>query len=208
MDGTLAGRRFTDYKSIRMDLNWNQEDSMGRPPTIDRDRVLDIAEGIVLKAGTSGLTMDAVAKAAGVSKGGVQSRFGGKDDLIAAMIERWGREYDAQITAAVGPDPTPVEAVRGHVEATMAMDADSYARAAGMMAALIEAKQHIDKTKIWYEERFGGLDPCSEEGRRAKLVFLATEGAFLLRSFGFMDFPEEEWSSLRDDLRALLDGGR
>ncbi|SMH47932.1 TetR/AcrR family transcriptional regulator [Azospirillum agricola] len=180
---------------------------MGRPPTIDRDRVLDIAEGIVLKAGTSGLTMDAVAKAAGVSKGGVQSRFGTKDDLIAAMIERWGREYDAQITALAGPSPSPVEAVRGHVEATMAMDAESHARAAGMMAALIEAKQHIDNTRAWYGERFGGLDPRSEEGRRARLAFLAAEGAFLLRAFGFMDFPDEEWGSLRHDLRALLDGG-
>jgi len=180
---------------------------VGRLPTIDRNRVLDIAESLVLTAGTSGLTMDAVAKAAGVSKGGVQSRFGSKDELIAAMIERWACEYDAQITAAVGPTPTPVEAVRGHVEATMAMDADGHARAAGMMAALIEAKRHIDSTKAWYEERFGGLDPCSTEGRRARIALLATEGAFLLRAFGFMDFRDEDWSGLGRDLRALLDEG-
>ena len=178
---------------------------MGRPSTIDRDKVLDIAEGLLLKGGTGALTIDAVAKTAGISKGGVQSRFGTKDDLIAAMIERWGREYDAQVTAAVGADPSPLEAVRGHVEATMDMDSESYARAAGMMAALIEAKDHIAKSKDWYAERFGGLDMGSEQGRRARVALLATEGAFILRAFGFMEFSEAEWRRVHKDLHALLD---
>jgi AcrR family transcriptional regulator len=179
---------------------------MGRPPTIDRDRVLDLAESLLLKGGTGALTIDAIAKAAGVSKGGIQSRFGTKDDLIGAMIERWAREYDAQVTAVVGPDPTPVKAVRGHLEATMNMDAESYARAAGMMAALIEAKEHVAQLRAWYEERFGSLDPRSADARRARMALLATEGAFILRTYGFMDFGEDEWASIHQDLRALLDG--
>lgn len=179
---------------------------MGRPPTIDRDKVLDLAEGLLLNGGTGALTIDAVAKAAGVSKGGIQSRFGTKDELIGAMIERWGREYDAQVTAAVGPDPTPVNAVRGHVQATMDMDAESYARAAGMMAALIEARVHVAKLRTWYEERFGGLDRRSAEARRARMALLATEGAFILRAYGFMEFSKEDWADVQEDLRALLDG--
>lgn len=181
---------------------------MGRRPTIDRDEVLDIAESILLTAGTAGLTIDAVAKAAGISKGGVQSCFGTKNELIAAMMERWTQGYDAQVTAAVGPAPGPVETVRGHVQATMEMDEESNARAAGMMAALIEASEHIASTRSWYRDRFGGLDLQSEEGRRARLVFLATEGAFILRAFGFIQPGEEEWRTLNEDLRALLDGKR
>lgn len=179
---------------------------MGRPPTIDRDKVLDLAEDILLKAGTGALTIDAVAKAAGVSKGGIQSRFGTKDELIGAMIERWGREYDAQITAAIGPNPTAVEVVEGHVELTMAMDAAEYARAAGIMAALIEAKHHRAECRAWYAERFGSLDLQSREERRAKMALLATEGAFILRAFGLMEFSDDEWSGVQDGLRALLDG--
>ncbi|OJH36906.1 TetR/AcrR family transcriptional regulator [Cystobacter ferrugineus] len=179
---------------------------MGRRPAIDRDKVLDIAESILLTAGTASLTIDAVAKAAGISKGGVQSCFGTKNELIAAMMERWAREYDAQVMAAVGPSPGPVEAVRGHVHATMEMDEESNARAAGMMAALIEASEHIASTRAWYRDRFGGLDLQSEEGRRARLAFLATEGAFMLRAFGFIRPSEEEWRGLNEDLLALLNG--
>lgn len=43
---------------------------MGRQRSIDRDKVLDIAEEIVATQGAAGLTIDAVAKAMGISKGG------------------------------------------------------------------------------------------------------------------------------------------
>lgn len=63
---------------------------MGRQRTIDRDKVLDAAENIVLNQGAAALTIDAVAKSMGISKGGVQYCFGNKDALIDAMFERWG----------------------------------------------------------------------------------------------------------------------
>lgn len=63
---------------------------MGRQRSIDRDKVLDTAEEIVATQGAAGLTIDAVAKAMGISKGGVQYCFGSKDALIDAMFDRWG----------------------------------------------------------------------------------------------------------------------
>ncbi|EFH10518.1 TetR/AcrR family transcriptional regulator [Pseudoroseomonas cervicalis] len=179
---------------------------MGRPPTIDRDRVLDLAEQILLKDGTGALTIDAVAKAAGVSKGGIQSRLGTKDDLIKAMLERWTGEYEAQMSAMIGPDPGPMAVARGHIEITMATDATERARAAAFMATLINSTRHRAECRSWYAELFGGLDPHSIEGRRARMALLATEGAFLLRTFGLMEFSDDEWADLQEGLRALLNG--
>jgi AcrR family transcriptional regulator len=45
---------------------------MGRKPTITRDGLLDVAEELVREQGGSALTIGALAKAAGISKGGVQ----------------------------------------------------------------------------------------------------------------------------------------
>jgi AcrR family transcriptional regulator len=59
---------------------------MGRRQTIDREKVLAVAEDIVGQRGAAALTIDAVAKAAGITKGGVQSAFGTKEALIAAML--------------------------------------------------------------------------------------------------------------------------
>ncbi|MBW6401333.1 TetR/AcrR family transcriptional regulator [Roseomonas sp. HJA6] len=179
---------------------------MGRGPAIDRERVLGLAEDILLRDGPRGLTIEALAKAAGVSKGGIQSSFGTKNDLIAALMDRWQAEYDAQVVPLVGASPGPVEAVRGHVRATIDLTDDVYTRAAGMMAALIETEQHVAALRDWYRGRFGGLDLTTPEGRRARLALLAAEGAYMYRAFGLMTFTPEEWQSLGQDLDALLAG--
>ncbi len=178
---------------------------MGRPPTIDRDEVLDLAEDILLKGGTGALTIDALAKAAGVSKGGIQSRFGTKNDLIASLMRRCEEEYEAEIRTIIGEAPTPVEAVRGHIRMTQNADTKSEARAASMMAALIEEREHLMTANCWYQSRFGRLDTRTSEGRRARLAFYAVEGAFILRTFGFATQADEDWEATMADILALLD---
>ena len=179
---------------------------MGRNPTIDRDRGLDLAEAILLRSGTGALTIEALAKAAGVSKGGIQSRFGTKNALISALMTRWVAEYETEAEALTGEHPTAVEAVHGHVIITQKIDGGSTARAAGMMATLIEEREHLVAANRWYQARFGGLDTDTNEGRRARLALYAIEGAFILRSFGFVRRDEKDWHTTMGDIRALLDG--
>ncbi|MBN9291384.1 MAG: helix-turn-helix transcriptional regulator, partial [Hyphomicrobium denitrificans] len=61
---------------------------MGRKPTITREGLLEIAEGLVRGEGAAALTIDALARAAGISKGGVQYSFSSKDDLVRALVDR------------------------------------------------------------------------------------------------------------------------
>lgn len=60
---------------------------MPRPP-LARERVLDAYVQILIADGECAATLDAVARAAGVSKGGLLYHFASKDDLAAALIER------------------------------------------------------------------------------------------------------------------------
>ncbi|KAF7597988.1 MAG: TetR family transcriptional regulator [Candidatus Dactylopiibacterium carminicum] len=177
---------------------------MGRNKTIDRDAVLDVAESIVRQAGAAGLTIDAVARAAGISKGGVQSCFGSKDALIDAMFGRWEQSYQSYFQPIVGDDPQPVTRVRAHVEATHRSDAISNAKAAGLMAALIQSPEHLTGTRDWYRQRIAGLDIRQEADRRALLAFFATEGAFMLRFFGLMDFEPSQWEAAFVDIERLF----
>src|SRR5690606_31627342 len=68
------------YKYVRIEIK--EVTMAGRPRTIDRDKVLDAAEAVVMRAGAAGLTIDAVAREAGITKGGVQYAFGSKENLI------------------------------------------------------------------------------------------------------------------------------
>lgn len=177
---------------------------MGRQRSIDRDKVLDMAEEIVANQGAAGLTIDSVAKAMGISKGGVQYCFGSKDALIDAMFERWGKAYDTVFDAIAGENPSAATAVQAHMQATRSSDQASSAKAAGLMATLIQTPEHLDSTREWYRSRIAGLDLTTEEGRRARLAFLATEGAFMLRFFGLMDIGQQEWDAMFADMQALV----
>jgi AcrR family transcriptional regulator len=50
-----------------------------------RDRILDAAQNLICAQGVAGFTLDAVAQAAKVSKGGLLYHFGSKDKLISDL---------------------------------------------------------------------------------------------------------------------------
>ncbi|CAM4298677.1 TetR family transcriptional regulator [Bordetella muralis] len=176
---------------------------MGRTRTVDREQLLDAAEAIIETSGAAGLTIDAVAKAVGISKGGVQYCFGNKDALVDALFTRWGASYDRLFAQTMAGSTDPVDAVRAHVAATRRTD-EASAKSASLLAALAQTPEHLVSTRKWYRERIAKLDATTPEGKRARLAFLATEGAFMLRFFGFMEVDEAEWESMFDDLQQLL----
>ena len=71
-----------------------------------RDRVLDAYETLLIEAGPGAATLDAVAAAAKVSKGGLLYHFGSKDALVAGLLarlrERSAADADAIRAAADG----------------------------------------------------------------------------------------------------------
>jgi AcrR family transcriptional regulator len=63
--------------------------------------VLDAFEGILIAEGERGATMDATARAAGVSKGGLLYHFGSKEALEAGLLQRLSDVVDQDIAAIV-----------------------------------------------------------------------------------------------------------
>jgi AcrR family transcriptional regulator len=53
-----------------------------------RDRILDAFEELLVQQGERGTTLEAVAQAAGVSKGGLLYHFGGKEALVDGLLAR------------------------------------------------------------------------------------------------------------------------
>lgn len=79
---------------------------MPRPP-LARERVLDAFEAILIDEGERAATLDATAKAANVSKGGLLYHFGSKEELGAGLIERLNALVEVDVktmrTAPQGP---------------------------------------------------------------------------------------------------------
>ncbi len=177
---------------------------MGRQKSVDRDNLLDLAEEIVRTQGAAALTIDALAKAAGITKGGIQYTFASKAALIDALCERWMQSYDTLFAGLLAADPSPVDVIHAHVGATFTDNDPAQAKAASLMTGLLQSPEFMAATRDWYKERTAGLDLTTAEGKRARLAFLATEGAFCLRYFGFLDIDQKEWAAIYGDIQDSL----
>ncbi len=178
----------------------------GRPRSIDRDKVLDAAEAIVIAHGAAGLSFDAVAKAAGITKGGVQYCFGTKEGMIRAMLDRWGEVFEQEVMRPLGPDPTTAEVIARHIDVSLDSDSAEDSRSAVMMTALLQSAEQLEASRAWYNSRLAGLDFTRDEDRQRALAFLASEGVFFLKSFGLMSLPDEDWQRLFDSIRQQAKG--
>ena len=172
---------------------------MGRKPTISRDGLLTIAEDIVNAEGPQALTIDALAKAAGISKGGVQYSFASKDDLIRGLVDRWTTQFDALVGDVETSSPTAF--VRSYIAAMRSSQAAIDAKMAGLMIAYMQNPQNRLYTAQWYRSVLHKMGQ-SQEARTARTAFLAVEGLITLRIWGVDEGVD--WQSQLDDIEALL----
>lgn len=175
---------------------------MSRPKSINRDEVLDAAERIVVEQGAGHLTFDAVSRAVGVTKGGIQSCFGTKEGLVAAMLRRCDEHYEDEVRRLPG-SRGPFSAPADHVRVT-AGSHELNTRSAGLLAALMNSPAQRDWTRAWYARHQASFDPRDEAGRRARLAFLAAEGMFLMRYLGLAEVAQAEWDEVFQDIESHL----
>lgn len=178
---------------------------MAKPKQIDRNAVLDAAETVIQRDGPAALTIDAVAKQAGISKGGVQSCFGTKDGLLRAMFHRWLDEHQArQDQVAQGTD-RPAR-IRAHIRTTVETELNDDQRSTALLAALIQNDDLRAEQRDWYRAIIAQGEAQTEGDKLLRLAFLAAEGLFYLTHLGIADLPEATRRQAGEDILALLQG--
>ncbi|OCW56809.1 TetR/AcrR family transcriptional regulator [Hoeflea olei] len=174
---------------------------MGRKPTITREGLLEIAESIVRTEGAAGLTVDALAKAAGISKGGVQYSFPSKEDLVRALVERWTDQFNALLGDL--DEVPPADLVRKYLAVMRHSHVAMNAKMAGLMIGYIQNPQNIEDTRQWYRSMFERLGGETGVAQAARVALLAAEGLFLLRIVGIDQ--DGEWSAFLDDVEQVFE---
>jgi len=145
-----------------------------------RDRILDAAQRIVLQKGAAHMTLDAVAAAAKMSKGGVIYHFASQYELLRALLERFMKrveEHRRQIAAGL-PD-TPASRLKAYVLSSLSLGRETRRGAAALLATCTRQPPLVAKVRrrhceVW-REIFGGL----RNPERAMIVALAVEGLWL-----------------------------
>jgi AcrR family transcriptional regulator len=186
-----------------------------------RKRIAEAARRLLEQTGYAGMTIAAVAKAAGVAVPTVYAVFGSKKGIVAELLDqaRFGEEYQALITAARRvTDPMellgfPPRFARRIYEAEIPVE--NLLRGAGMVApelAAVEDErncQRYDSQGMVIDalERANLLKPTwSRDAARAVLWTLTSREIFrmLVRERGWTGDEYEAW--LREAIRRELVG--
>ena len=182
---------------------------MTRKKEIDRDRILDAVEGVILESGGRSFTHDAVAERAGISKGGLVYSFATKDDLVYAALEREMARFREAVRRRAGDGSIgPAEMVLAHIEEALEEDDAATQMAAYLVTALVHAPDMLEPVRRYYRML---LDPLRSEGGdmdQVRHALLGVEGIFLLRGLGFVKVSANEQKSVllhaRDIVIAVL----
>jgi AcrR family transcriptional regulator len=186
-----------------------QEAVLTRKKEIDRDRILDAAEAVILESGGQSFTLDAVAERAGISKGGLVYSFATKDDLVYAALEREVTRFQEAVGRRVGGGPIgPVELVLAHIEEALEEEDAATQMAAFLITALVHAPEMLEPIRRYYRALLDPLRSKSGDMHEVRHALLAVEGIFLLRGLGFVKVSADEQKSVllyaRDIVVAVL----
>ncbi|MCT2058407.1 TetR/AcrR family transcriptional regulator [Dietzia cinnamea] len=156
-----------------------------------KPEILDAALD-VLRSGVS-LTLDAVAREAGLTKPGVVHHFATKEALSLAVLDHLLDRWEQELRARAGEDASAGDRLRAYAEHTLLGDMD-----AADLALLADPKLR-DKLSARCSER---MSEWFGDSRDPRLVAarLVADGAWIDRCLGLLDLDETE----RADTAALV----
>lgn len=179
--------------------------------TDTKRQIVEAAGRVVLDQGVAGLTLEAVAREAGLSKGGLLYHYGSKEALLGAMVERLIGVTEDRIATSREADTGAGSWTRGYLRAC-AVDDPPKGDAEGRLGVAVLAAGAIDpgllerlrqRQDTWRERLCGdGIDPAT-----AQVVRLAADGLWMNDVFGLPVLDSEERAAVLDRLEGLTRNG-
>lgn len=159
-----------------------------------RKALLDGAARAIAAHG-AGVSLDMVAREAGVSKGGLLHHFRSRDALLVGMVEEWLTHFDAAVQQHLDPaDERPGRLCRAHIRASFddaaGPDDDTW-REPALIGALLAVPDVLrrarDSDRQWRQDlATDGLHP-----QRVALIAGTLDGLTMRQMFGDPPDPAE-----------------
>lgn len=169
----------------------------------NRDRIVEAAVSLADVHGIRGITIDAVAQAAGMTKGGVQYHFASKEDMMDAVVDDIERRFESAALDVLG---MPFES------ATLAQRLEAYVRSsvsaatgAGDLVVFMDVAHDDRLSAVWrsFQARWtsAGDEKLSDNQR---VALLAADGLWMNDISGFMELTESARNRLVKRMIGML----
>ena len=178
------------------------------PRVSSYDSIVDAAVAVVIEAGASHMTLDAVAAKAGVSKGGLLYHFPTKVALLEAMIARriMIREESRKRACSELPDG-PTREVKGYVLSALFRDQSADRIGAPILAALAHNPKLVEPVREAIRKLYAGFISSGAKFEQAAIIALAADGLWLQEILSISPFSKEQRNNVIEELLRLADEG-
>jgi AcrR family transcriptional regulator len=178
-----------------------------------RTRILDAAEALVRGRGVAGLTLDAAAREAGISKGGLLYHFASKEALLTGLLNRHAEFVAGDFAAGVAAQPAgPGRIARAMLAWGLGGTQEAADERCDRAAAVFLAAFHHDPALL------GPMRAVIAQMREAvaadglppghgMAIMAAMDGLFMARIFGLYALDAAERQAVHAALSRLLDPG-
>ncbi len=153
------------------------------------------------------MTLEAVAKEAGVSKGGLLYHFPSKEALIQGMVERMTQEFSARMWSEYEKDEVGTNRgrwLRALIKATFT--STHLELSAGLIAAVVLNPSLLDPNRQSYETRQTLIEQDGIDPLVANIIRLAVDGLWFSELLAFAPPREPQRTQLMEALLSLTTG--
>ncbi len=187
-----------------------------RPRKVTDEQLFQAAQATMSRVGPGELTLEVIAREAGVTAAVLVQRFGSKRALLLALFERASGESGRFIAELAQKHSSPLAALRAYADCMAGMAASPAALARSLAYLQIdltdsEFRKHLAKqartTRAGFERLLLAaieneeLKPSCDAGRLARTVEAILSGSMLTWAF-YRQGSAAEW--MRGDLDAVL----
>ncbi|ASS67955.2 MULTISPECIES: TetR/AcrR family transcriptional regulator [unclassified Paenibacillus] len=170
-----------------------------------RNAILRVACKLVREQGASKLTLDAVAREAGISKGGLLYHFPSKEALIQAtlddFLDRFENQTEARAAAGCGSHPW----TRAYLTQSFQTSPDDLETSAAVLAAASGNPALLSPMRERYEAWQSRIVSESRSPALATIARLAADGLFFCELFHLAPLEPRLRSEVLDALLGLAD---
>lgn len=175
---------------------------MGKDPLGTKNKLLQAAAQIIQEQGVAQLTLEAVARQAQVSKGGLLYHYPSKNALLEAMVTRLIDNFEAAVQQNASPDPT--SQLAAYVKLSFDPQQSQLSESMGLLAAVANDPKLLEPLRQQYQVWQAAIENSDLNPEMATLISLAADGLWFTELFGLSPLSDERRSRVLATLLQLI----
>lgn len=177
---------------------------MSRYQKLDKNELLNAAERVIQKQGTHALSIGTVATEAGVSRGGIQSNFGSRAQLIEALFDRWEEDLQRFKKQVRAQSDGTLSELDVFMTATRLQHKKQPEQMSAMMVLAMQEDDRREASHIWVQDKLNLAAEAGGDKCRNRLRLLVHEAMMIMHSMQLTPLSEEEWDDVWEDLDGVF----